>query len=110
MLYITTVKCAVTPTHTQLCTLTINLQPIAQLDGVAMANILPSESSAVIGAREAESHFQHVMCCYGSGGERGRKGGSRRKEKRMGGARCILIRALRNMWLPCLQEIRILTR
>lgn len=35
-------------------TLTINLQPIAQLDGVAMANILPPESSAEMGAREAE--------------------------------------------------------
>lgn len=42
-------------THAQsFYTLTINLQPIAQLDGVAMANILPPESSAEIGAREAE--------------------------------------------------------
>lgn len=42
-------------THAQsFYTLTINLQPIAQLDSVAMANILPPESSAEIGAREAE--------------------------------------------------------
>lgn len=33
-------------------TLTINLQPIAQLCGVAMANILSSESSAADSKRE----------------------------------------------------------
>lgn len=35
-------------------TRTINLQPIAQLDSVAMANILPPESSAEMGDREAK--------------------------------------------------------
>jgi len=41
--------------------LTINLQPIAQLYSVAMANILSPESSAAKGGKQRGSHFEHVM-------------------------------------------------
>lgn len=41
-------------------TLTINLQSVAQLDGVAMANILPPESSAKKGESEAKGVISNM--------------------------------------------------
>lgn len=73
-------------------TLTINLQPIAQLDSVAMANILPPESSAEIGAREAERgrvilNMRLKWCTWVKGRTAIKQGGG----KRTGGVQCILI-------------------
>lgn len=76
-------------------TLTINLQPVAQLDCVAMANILPPESSAEMGAREAqrerESHFEHVMKVQEMGESRRDRKSEEKIERGREVIKCILI-------------------
>lgn len=90
-------------------TLTINLQPIAQLDGVAMANILSPESSAKIEAREAERLILNMCCSWCSCKKwvKGkRKKAKRQQERREEDEWCSLHTnmVLHNTWLPWLEK------
>lgn len=84
------------PITRSIYTLTVNLQPVAQLDSVAMANILPPESSAKTGAREVkgESDFEHVTKCKGRAKgkiEKSNEGEERERKRGRAVIRCMLL-------------------